>query len=47
MVKTRSELEGIIEKLSAELNEANEMRNKAELECEKLRQGFQNALVSE
>jgi hypothetical protein len=46
MVRTRSDLEGIIEKLTQELNQTKEFQIKAELECEKLRQGLKNALVS-
>jgi hypothetical protein len=46
MVKTRSELEQTIVELMAALEEEKEMKRKIELECEKLRQGLTNALVS-
>jgi hypothetical protein len=46
MVKTRSELEQKIVELTKELQEERELKMKIEFECEKLRQGLTNALVS-
>lgn len=45
MVKTRTELELRIEELINELNIEKELRKKIEMECEKFRDGLQNALV--
>lgn len=46
MVKTRTDLEHEIEELTKELDLQRDLKVKAELECEKLRQGLQNALVT-